>query len=69
MGELTELLDVREQLDVMVRELSLGQRMKMELIAALLHRSRVLFLDEPTIGLGCRQPKDRARISQASQCD
>lgn len=50
-GELTEMLDVREQLDVMVRELSLGQRMKMELIVALLHRPRVLFLDEPTIGL------------------
>jgi ABC-2 type transport system ATP-binding protein len=49
--ELTEMLDVREQLDVMVRELSLGQRMKMELIAALLHRPKVLFLDEPTIGL------------------
>ena len=51
MGELTEMLDVREQLDVMVRELSLGQRMKMELIAALLHQPKVLFLDEPTIGL------------------
>ena len=50
-GELTEMLDVREQLDVTVRELSLGQRMKMELIAALLHRPKVLFLDEPTIGL------------------
>jgi ABC-2 type transport system ATP-binding protein len=49
--ELTELLDVRDQLDVMVRELSLGERMKMELIAALLHQPRVLFLDEPTIGL------------------
>lgn len=49
--ELTEMLDVREQLSVMVRELSLGQRMKMELIAALLHRPKVLFLDEPTIGL------------------
>lgn len=49
--ELTEMLDVREQLDVMVRELSLGQRMKMELIGALLHRPKVLFLDEPTIGL------------------
>lgn len=49
--ELTEMLDVRDQLDVMVRELSLGQRMKMELISALLHRPRVLFLDEPTIGL------------------
>ncbi len=50
-SELTEMLDVRPQLDVMVRELSLGQRMKMELIAALLHRPKVLFLDEPTIGL------------------
>ncbi len=49
--ELTEMLDVKPQLDVMVRELSLGQRMKMELIAALLHRPKVLFLDEPTIGL------------------
>ena len=46
-----DLLAVREKLDVMVRELSLGERMKMELIAALLHRPRVLFLDEPTIGL------------------
>jgi ABC-2 type transport system ATP-binding protein len=49
--ELTELLDVKDKLDVMVRELSLGERMKMELIAALLHRPKVLFLDEPTIGL------------------
>jgi ABC-2 type transport system ATP-binding protein len=49
--ELTALLDVRDQLGVMVRELSLGERMKMELIAALLHRPKVLFLDEPTIGL------------------
>jgi len=50
-GGLTELLDVTDKLDVMVRELSLGERMKMELIAALLHTPRVLFLDEPTIGL------------------
>lgn len=49
--ELTELLRVRDKLNVMVRELSLGERMKMELIAALLHRPRVLLLDEPTIGL------------------
>jgi ABC-2 type transport system ATP-binding protein len=49
--ELTDLLDARDKLDVMVRELSLGERMKMELIAALLHRPKVLFLDEPTIGL------------------
>ena len=50
-AELTEMLAVRDKLDVMVRELSLGERMKMELIAALLHQPRVLFLDEPTIGL------------------
>ncbi len=49
--ELVKLLDVGSKLNVMVRELSLGERMKMELIAALLHRPRVLFLDEPTIGL------------------
>ncbi|HTD66880.1 MAG TPA: ATP-binding cassette domain-containing protein [Candidatus Limnocylindria bacterium] len=49
--DLTELLRVRDKLNVMVRELSLGERMKMELIAALLHQPRVLFLDEPTIGL------------------
>jgi ABC-2 type transport system ATP-binding protein len=50
-GDLTELLSVKEKLNVMVRELSLGERMKMELIAALLHQPKVLFLDEPTIGL------------------
>jgi ABC-2 type transport system ATP-binding protein len=51
LDELVLLLDVEKKLNVMVRELSLGERMKMELIAALLHRPRVLFLDEPTIGL------------------
>jgi ABC-2 type transport system ATP-binding protein len=51
LDELVELLGVGAKLNVMVRELSLGERMKMELIAALLHRPRVLFLDEPTIGL------------------
>lgn len=49
--ELTALLNVRDKLNVMVRELSLGERMKMELIASLLHQPKVLFLDEPTIGL------------------
>ena len=49
--ELVDLLGVRELLGQPVRELSLGERMKMELIAALLHSPDVLFLDEPTIGL------------------
>jgi ABC-2 type transport system ATP-binding protein len=50
-AEMTELLGVRDKLNVSVRELSLGERMKMELIASLLHQPKVLFLDEPTIGL------------------
>src|ERR687894_2813397 len=50
-GGLSELLEVQDKMNVMVRELSLGERMKMELISALLHEPKVLFLDEPTIGL------------------
>ncbi len=50
-AEMSEMLSVRDKLNVSVRELSLGERMKMELIASLLHQPKVLFLDEPTIGL------------------
>ncbi len=48
---MSQLLAVQSKLNVSVRELSLGERAKMELIASLLHQPRVLFLDEPTIGL------------------
>jgi ABC-2 type transport system ATP-binding protein len=51
LDELVDLLDVREKLNVQVRRLSLGERMKMEIIAALLHRPGIVLLDEPTIGL------------------
>lgn len=51
LDDLTRILDAKEFLKVPVRKLSLGQRMKMELMAALIHSPKVLFLDEPTIGL------------------
>jgi ABC-2 type transport system ATP-binding protein len=51
LGDLTELFQVTELSRQPVRELSLGERMKMELIAALLHQPQLLLLDEPTIGL------------------
>lgn len=51
LNELIEALDVRHVLNIQIRRLSLGERMKMELIAALLHQPKVVFLDEPTIGL------------------
>jgi ABC-2 type transport system ATP-binding protein len=50
-GELTEMLALEEKLTQPVRKLSLGERMKAELLAALLHQPKVLFLDEPTLGL------------------
>jgi ABC-2 type transport system ATP-binding protein len=51
LGELTELLELGPLVSKPVRNLSLGERMKCEIAAALLHRPQVLFLDEPTIGL------------------
>ena len=51
LSELVELLDIKEKLNIQVRRLSLGERMKMEIIAALLHQPRIVLLDEPTLGL------------------
>ncbi|MBU0974521.1 ABC transporter ATP-binding protein [Patescibacteria group bacterium] len=51
LAKLAKILDVEDILQIQVRKLSLGQRMKCEIIAALLHNPKVLFLDEPTIGL------------------
>lgn len=49
--ELTQILDVKDLLHTPVRKVSLGQRMRLELVAALIHKPKILFLDEPTIGL------------------
>lgn len=49
--ELSEMLDVASLLDVPVRNLSLGERMKMEIMMSILHNPSIIFLDEPTIGL------------------
>lgn len=51
LNNLVEMLEISDVLNVQVRKLSLGQRMKAELVAALIHAPKILFLDEPTIGL------------------
>jgi len=51
LNELVDFLDVKNKINVQVRRLSLGERMKMEIIAALLHRPKIILLDEPTLGL------------------
>ncbi len=73
LGKLTSLLDCQDIINQPVKTLSLGERMKMELIASLLHQPKVLFLDEPTIGLDLVAQKtirdfikDYQRIYQAT---
>src|SRR5206468_8335316 len=63
--ELVELLDIGDLVRKPVRNLSLGERMKVEIVGALLHRPQVLFLDEPTIGLDVTmQKRIRAFIAE-----
>lgn len=62
LGELCRLLSVENLLDVQIRKLSLGERMKMELIGAILHDPKILFLDEPTIGLDITAKKNIRRF-------
>jgi ABC-2 type transport system ATP-binding protein len=66
--EFIELLEIGELVKKPVRNLSLGERMKMEIVCALLHQPKVLFLDEPTIGLDVTmQRRIRAFISEYNQ--
>ncbi|MDD2649224.1 MAG: ATP-binding cassette domain-containing protein [Eubacteriales bacterium] len=65
-GELTELFDVTKLLNVPVRNLSLGERMKFELICALLHSPKLIFLDEPTIGLDASAQLQIRRLLKAA---
>ncbi len=56
--DLAQLLEIEDVLNIQVRKLSLGQRMKCELLASILHNPKVLFLDEPTIGLDVLSQKN-----------
>jgi ABC-2 type transport system ATP-binding protein len=67
-NELIELLDIEDLVRKPVRNLSLGERMKVEIVGSLLHRPRVLFLDEPTIGLDVTmQKRIRSFIAEYNQ--
>lgn len=67
LDELTAMLEVTSLLGIQVRRLSLGERMKMEIIASLLHRPKVIFLDEPTIGLDITAQRSLRRFLREYQ--
>ncbi len=62
--ELSDMLEIEKELYVPVRKLSLGQRMKAELLAALIHRPNILFLDEPTLGLDINAQRNLRKFLQ-----
>jgi len=66
---MTELMEVDKLLDTQIRRLSLGERMKLELIGAILHNPEVLFLDEPTIGLDIIAKKNIRRFLKNIQTE
>lgn len=67
--EFTSLLEVKHLIDTQVRKLSLGERMKMELISSILHNPQILFLDEPTIGLDITSKKRIRKFLRIIQRD
>ena len=62
--ELSDMLEIDNELYIPVRKLSLGQRMKSELLAALIHKPNILFLDEPTLGLDINAQRNLRRFLQ-----
>ena len=62
---LSEMLEIDEELYIPVRKLSLGQRMKAELLAALIHKPSILFLDEPTLGLDINAQRNLRKFLQS----
>ena len=62
--KLSEMLEIDEELFIPVRKLSLGQRMKSELLAALIHEPNILFLDEPTLGLDINAQRNLRKFLQ-----
>ncbi|KWX81158.1 multidrug ABC transporter ATP-binding protein [Paenibacillus riograndensis] len=62
LSDLVEIFGVQDLLAVQVRRLSLGERMKFEIISSLIHRPKVIFLDEPTIGLDLMAQRDMRKF-------
>ncbi|ABM72258.1 putative multidrug efflux ABC transporter [Prochlorococcus marinus str. MIT 9515] len=62
--KLSDMLEIEQELNIPVRKLSLGQRMKAELLAALIHKPNILFLDEPTLGLDINAQRNLRKFLQ-----
>jgi ABC-2 type transport system ATP-binding protein len=69
LNDLSELLDIQKHLHKQVRKLSLGERMKMELVGSIIHQPKILFLDEPTIGLDITSKKNIRKFLRQIQTE